>query len=159
MNHSSNKILSQSDLKSRIQIWQENGEKVVFSNGCFDILHLGHIDYLEKAKSLGNRLIIGLNSDKSVSLLKGSNRPINKVEARGRLLAALEFVDGLTVFEEETPQSLIEFLLPDILVKGADYTIENIAGAKAVIENGGEVKTIKLVEGYSTTRIIESLKI
>ena len=130
----------------------------MFSNGCFDILHFGHIDYLEQARRLGDRLVIGLNSDGSVCSLKGPNRPVNAENARARILAALQFVDGITVFSEETPKELIEYLLPDVLVKGADYEIENIVGAKTVLENGGEVKTINLVKGYSTTNIIDSLK-
>ena len=155
---SEHKIKSQSELKSQIKAWQIAGEKVVFSNGCFDILHLGHIDYLEKASQLGDRLVIGLNSDESVSHLKGANRPINNAYARSRMLAALQFVDGVTVFGEETPKELIEFLLPDILVKGSDYSIETIVGADTVLKHGGEVKTIDLVDGYSTTNIIEKIK-
>ncbi len=130
----------------------------MFSNGCFDILHLGHIDYLEKARSLGDKLVIGLNSDKSVKKLKGENRPVNNEEARARMLAALSFVDGITVFEEDTPKELIDMLLPDILVKGSDYNIENIVGAKTVLANGGKVETIDLVNGYSTTNIIDKIK-
>ena len=158
MRHSKHKITDQKRLRELIISWQAKGEKVVFSNGCFDLLHLGHIDYLEHAKGLGDKLVIGLNSDQSVCLLKGPNRPINSQMARARILAALEFVDGVTIFTDETPKDLIEYLLPDILVKGADYDIENIVGAKAVLENGGEVKTIDLVEGYSTTNIINNLK-
>lgn len=155
---SEKKIKSQIELKTLIQAWQTAGEKVVFSNGCFDILHIGHIDYLEKARQLGDRLVIGLNSDKSVTKLKGANRPINKEYARSRMLAALEFVDGVTVFSEDTPKELIEFLLPDILVKGSDYSIETIVGAETVLKHGGEVKTIDLVDGFSTTIIIKKIK-
>lgn len=155
---SQTKIKSQKELKSQVEAWKKAGEKVVFTNGCFDILHLGHIDYLEKARSLGDRLIVGLNSDDSVTKLKGPNRPINKEYARSRMLAALTFVDGVTVFEEETPKELIEYLIPSILVKGSDYTIETIVGADIVLRNGGEVKTINLVSGYSTTNIIEKIK-
>ncbi len=158
MKESNNKIVTQSELKTRVIKWQSDGEKVVFSNGCFDILHLGHIDYLEKARALGTRLVIGLNADISVKILKGENRPINNEEARARMLAALQFVDGVTVFNEETPEKLIEYLLPDILVKGKDYSIENIVGAQTVLNNGGEVKTINLVDGYSTTTLIEKIK-
>ena len=158
MKESKNKIDVQSDLKAQVVKWQADGEKVVFSNGCFDILHLGHIDYLEKARALGNRLVIGLNADASVKILKGQNRPINNEQARARMLAALQFVDGVTVFNEETPEKLIEYLLPDVLVKGKDYSIENIVGADAVLNNGGEVKTIDLVDGYSTTDLIEKIK-
>lgn len=155
---SQTKIKSQSDLKSQIEAWQKAGEKVVFTNGCFDILHLGHIDYLEKARGLGDRLVVGLNSDESVCRLKGADRPINKEYARSRMLAALSFVDGVTVFGEETPKELIEFLLPNILVKGSDYSIETIVGADTVLKHGGEVKTINLVDGYSTSNIIEKIK-
>lgn len=155
---SQTKIKSQEELKSQVEAWKKAGEKVVFTNGCFDILHLGHIDYLEKARSIGDRLVIGLNSDNSVCKLKGPKRPINKEYARSRMLAALSFVDGVTVFEEDTPKELIEYLIPSILVKGSDYTIETIVGADIVLKNGGEVKTIDLVSGYSTTNIIEKIK-
>lgn len=158
MKQSSQKIVSQQELKARIQDWQSKGLKVVFSNGCFDIVHLGHIDYLEKARFLGDKLVIGLNSDASVKRLKGETRPINDGHARSRMLAAFGFVDGVTIFEEETPKDLISYLLPDILVKGSDYSIENIVGADTVIANGGEVKTIDLVEGFSTSTLIEKLK-
>lgn len=155
---SSQKIASRQALKTRIEQWQSEGLKVVFSNGCFDIVHLGHIDYLEKARSMGDKLVIGLNSDSSVRKLKGENRPVNDVYARSRMLAAFGFVDGLTVFEEATPKDLITYLLPDILVKGSDYTVENIVGADTVVANGGEVKTIDLVEGFSTSKLIEKIK-
>lgn len=158
MSDSSNKISTQQQLRERIKAWQQAGNKVVFSNGCFDILHLGHIDYLEKARSLGDRLVVGLNSDASVRQLKGPDRPLNSEYARSRMLAALAFVDGVTVFGEETPAELIAYLLPDVLVKGSDYSIENIVGADTVLENGGEVKTIDLVEGFSTTGLIEKIK-
>jgi rfaE bifunctional protein nucleotidyltransferase chain/domain len=152
------KIKSKEHLNDLVNSWQSQGDKIVFSNGCFDILHLGHIDYLEKARSFGDRLIIGLNSDNSVRKLKGEGRPVNNEEARGRMLAALSFVDAVTVFNEETPEELIDYLLPDVLVKGSDYKMENIVGAKSVIANGGTVKTIDLVNGYSTTNIIEQIK-
>jgi len=156
--HSSEKILSQHALRAQIQEWQSEGHKVVFSNGCFDIVHLGHIDYLEKARAMGDKLVIGLNSDDSVRQLKGQNRPINKEYARSRMLAAYEFVDGVTLFGEETPKDLIAYLLPDILVKGSDYAVTDIVGADTVIENGGEVKTIDLVDGFSTSNLIERIK-
>ena len=138
--------------------WKNLGEKVVFSNGCFDILHLGHIDYLEKARNLGSKLIIGLNDDNSVKRLKGSERPINDENARARMLSALSFVDAVVLFSEDTPKDLITYLIPDILVKGSDYNLSNIVGADIVLANGGEVKTIDLVEGYSTTNLIQKLK-
>lgn len=155
---SKDKIKSWQGLKEQIEIWQKSGQKVVFSNGCFDILHLGHIDYLEKARSLGDKLVVGLNNDESVRELKGSERPINNENARARMLAALEFVDGVTIFSDDTPEKLISYLIPNILVKGSDYNISNIVGADIVMANGGEVKTIDLVEGYSTTKLIQKLK-
>lgn len=158
MKQTAHKVISQEALKKKVADWQSHGQKVVFSNGCFDILHLGHIDYLEKARAFGDKLVIGLNSDKSVKQLKGENRPINGEEARSRMLAALSFVDCVTIFGEETPKELIEYLLPNVLVKGSDYRVENIVGAKSVIANGGVVNTIDLVDGYSTTNIIDKIK-
>ena len=139
--------------------WKANGDKVVFTNGCFDILHLGHIDYLEKSSEFGTQMIVAVNSDASVRTLeKGVERPINSEYARARLIAALEFVSMVIIFGESTPLELIQALNPDVLVKGDDYTIETIVGAKEVIAAGGEVKTIALVPDYSTTRIIQKLK-
>ena len=158
MKLTADKIVELKELQQRLQRWQAVGEKVVFTNGCFDILHLGHIDYLEKARHLGDRLIIGLNTDSSVKRLKGKDRPLNDQYARARTLAALAFVDGVTYFEEETPYELIRQLNPDILVKGNDYLAENIVGADLVLANGGKVETIEIVKGYSTTNIIEKIK-
>ncbi|MDE2392202.1 MAG: D-glycero-beta-D-manno-heptose 1-phosphate adenylyltransferase [Cytophagales bacterium] len=139
--------------------WKANGEKVVFTNGCFDILHLGHVDYLEKSSEFGTRLIVAVNSDASVRTLeKGVERPVNSEYARARLIAALGFVSMVIIFGESTPLELIQSLSPDVLVKGDDYTIETIVGAKEVIAAGGEVKTIALVPDYSTTKIIQKLK-
>jgi D-glycero-beta-D-manno-heptose 1-phosphate adenylyltransferase len=138
--------------------WRSDGEQVVFTNGCFDILHLGHVDYLEKARQTGTKMIVGLNSDASVRILKGPERPVNSEYARARIIASLQFVDLVIVFNEETPLELINKLLPDILVKGDDYSIETIVGAKEVISAGGQVKTIPLVPSYSTTGIIQKLK-
>ena len=139
--------------------WKANGDKVVFTNGCFDILHLGHIDYLEKSSEFGTQMIVAINSDASVRTLeKGVERPINSEYARARLIAALEFVSMVIIFGESTPLELIQALNPDVLVKGDDYTIETIVGAKEVIAAGGEVKTIALVPDYSTTKIIQKLK-
>jgi rfaE bifunctional protein nucleotidyltransferase chain/domain len=145
-------------LQEQMTKWRENREQVVFSNGCFDILHLGHIDYLEKASQLGSKLIIGINSDASVQRLKGPERPVQPEQARARMLAALAFVDAVVLFGEDTPLKLIETLVPQILVKGNDYTINEIIGADFVLNNGGEVKTIPLVAGYSTTEIINKIK-
>ena len=138
--------------------WKAEGEKVVFTNGVFDLLHIGHVTYMAKAAELGDKLIICLNADSSVKRIKGEDRPVNDQNSRALLLAALFFVDAVVVFEEDTPHNLISTLLPDILVKGADYAIENIVGGKEVIANGGEVKTIEFVEGYSSTNIIRRIK-
>ena len=134
-----------------------HNRKIVFTNGCFDVLHYGHVRYLLDAKSLGDLLVVGLNSDGSVRRLKGESRPINGEKERAFVLAALEFVDYIVVFEEDTPEKLIETVKPDVLVKGGDYQIENIVGADFVMQNGGTVTTIPFVEGFSSTRIIEQL--
>lgn len=152
------KIQELEGLVKQVTKWRESGEQVVFSNGCFDILHLGHIDYLEKASQLGTKLIIGINSDSSVKRLKGPQRPIQPQHARMRMLAALAFVDAVVLFDEDTPLELIKKLRPQVLVKGNDYSIQQIVGAKEVLQAGGEVKTIELIEGYSTTDIIEKIK-
>jgi len=154
----SRKILPLDKGINKINEWKKNGYKVVFTNGCFDILHLGHLDYLEKSRNLGDRLVIGLNTDSSVRQLKGPNRPINEELSRARMLAALAFVDLVIAFDEETPLELIKNVKPDILIKGKDYSIENIVGAEFVLGNGGEVKTIEILEGYSTTEIINKIK-
>lgn len=152
------KILRLDEAILQVADWQRAGQKVVFTNGCFDIVHLGHIDYLEKARALGDRLVLGLNTDASVSRLKGPGRPVVDEYARARLMAALNFVDTVILFDEPTPKELIEALKPDILVKGDDYTVETIVGADFVLNNGGEVKTVALVKGYSTTTLIEKIK-
>jgi rfaE bifunctional protein nucleotidyltransferase chain/domain len=146
------------DALPRIRAWQAAGEQIVFTNGCFDLVHLGHIDYLEKARALGNRLVLGLNTDASVSRIKGPLRPVVNEGARARLMAALSFVDAVILFDEPTPQALIEAVQPDILVKGDDYAVANIVGADFVQQRGGTVQTIPLVPGYSTTRLIEKIK-
>lgn len=143
-----------------ISKWKEirNEEyNVVFTNGCFDVLHRGHITYLAEARDLGDCLVVGLNSDASVKRLKGENRPINNEKDRALLLAALSFVDYIIIFEEDTPKNLIEQVQPDILVKGGDYKIEDIVGADFVQSHGGEVLTIEFVDGYSSTKIINVL--
>ncbi|WKV12934.1 D-glycero-beta-D-manno-heptose 1-phosphate adenylyltransferase [Marivirga harenae] len=149
------KIYSLDALTNKRKEWKD--QKVVFTNGCFDILHLGHVDYLEKAAAKGDKLIVALNTDTSVSKIKGPNRPINNEKARARLIAALSFVDAVTFFSDDTPLSLIKLLIPDVLVKGSDYNLSNIVGANIVMENGGNVETIDLVEGYSTTNIINKI--
>ncbi len=152
------KILPLDEAMTKVADWQRADQKVVFTNGCFDIVHLGHIDYLEKARNLGDRLVLGLNTDASVSCLKGTNRPVVNEYARARLMAALAFVDTVILFDEPTPQAIIEALKPDILVKGDDYSVETIVGADFVIKNGGTVETVPLVKGYSTTAMIEKIK-
>lgn len=156
--HTETKILQLDDAITQVADWQRAGQKVVFTNGCFDIVHLGHIDYLEKARVLGDRLVLGLNTDASVSRLKGPGRPVVDEYARARLMAAMSFVDTVILFDEPTPQALIEALKPDILVKGDDYTVETIVGADFVLSRGGAVKTVALVKGYSTTALIEKIK-
>ena len=142
----------------------ENGiklhrQKIVFTNGCFDVLHFGHVKYLLEAKQLGDSLVVGLNSDDSVRRLKGPSRPINGEKERAFVLAALSCVDYVTLFDEDTPENLIKSVRPDLLVKGGDYALDQIVGADFVRENGGVVTTIPFVDGYSSTHIIEQLKI
>ena len=132
-------------------------KKIVFTNGCFDLLHVGHIRYLAQAKKLGDFLIIGLNSDSSVKALKGKDRPINSFEDRAVLLSALTSVDLVVIFEEQSPANLIKDIVPDILVKGGDYNIEDIVGYHTVIQNGGKVKTLSFHDGYSSTNYINKI--
>jgi rfaE bifunctional protein nucleotidyltransferase chain/domain len=153
-----NKITNIASAKELIDSWKNEGKKVVFTNGVFDLLHIGHITYLAKAAELGDKLIIGLNADSSVKRIKGDSRPINNENSRAALLSAFFFVDAVVIFEEDTPLNLISTLLPDVLIKGADYAIENIVGGKEVLANGGEVKTITFVDGYSSTSIINRIK-
>ncbi len=133
------------------------GRKVVFTNGVFDILHRGHVEYLEKAKALGDLLIIGLNSDSSVRRIKGPQRPLCSQEDRAVVLSALSCVDHIVLFDQDTPQKLIEALIPDILVKGADYSVEQIVGADVVLKNGGKVLPIELTPGKSTSGLIKKI--
>jgi len=153
-----NKIIAIQDLKQGLGNWRQEGKKIVFTNGCFDIVHLGHIQFLQEAKDLGDILIVGLNSDSSVNKIKGKGRPILDQNSRSEILAAFEFVDGVIIFDQDTPFRLIEQLVPDVLVKGSDYLAENIVGSEIVLNSGGEVITIDLVEGYSTSNIIEKVK-
>ncbi|MBK9448078.1 MAG: D-glycero-beta-D-manno-heptose 1-phosphate adenylyltransferase [Bacteroidetes bacterium] len=153
------KILTRAELQRRILVWRLKNSKVVFTNGCFDLLHLGHVDYLEKARALGDYLVLGLNSDASVKRLqKGSERPLQSEEARSRIMAALQFVDAVCIFDEDTPLDLILAIRPDILVKGDDYSLDKIVGATEVQSWGGEVQTIPLVQGHSTTNIVQKIK-
>lgn len=133
-------------------------QKIVFTNGCFDILHRGHVTYLAQARQMGDLLVVGLNSDASVRRLKGPERPVNDEQSRALLLAALEMVDYVALFEEDTPYNLILKVKPDLLVKGGDYDIDNIVGADFVRQRGGEVRTIPFVQGFSSSSIIDHLK-
>ncbi len=151
------KIFEKDSLVKKINGWRLTNNIIVFTNGCFDILHYGHIKYLAEAASLGDKLVIGLNSDSSVKLLKGVSRPLQSQNDRALLLASLFFVDAVVIFEEETPFKLIENIKPDFLVKGGDYTIESIVGADFVKQNGGEVKIISFEDGYSTTGILNKI--
>jgi D-glycero-beta-D-manno-heptose 1-phosphate adenylyltransferase len=151
------KLKNWNEAAKQVQSWKNQGLEVVFTNGCFDILHFGHIAYLQEAKAKGNKLVIGLNSDASVQILKGVHRPINDQKSRIAILDSLSFVDLVVVFEEETPLELITLLVPDILVKGGDYTIDKIVGANVVLENGGQVLSLQFVEGYSTTNLEQKI--
>ena len=152
------KIMTIAEAKALIQAWKVAGKTFAFTNGCFDILHPGHLYSLAQTAKEADYLIVGLNSDASVKRLKGPDRPINSTESRAIVMANLVLVDAVIVFEEDTPLELISTLLPDVLVKGGDYTIETIVGAKEVIANGGKVIINPIVEGFSTTNIIEKIK-
>jgi len=166
LNYLESKIVTLEDAKRLIAMWHLKGDKVVFTNGCFDILHKGHVTYLAKAAELGNRLIVAINTDKSVKQQgKGEDRPINSEDARAIVLASLGFIDLVLFFEEQTPQNVIDILIPDVLVKGADYDPDEkdslskkyIVGSDVVLKNGGQVVAIQLVEGFSTTSILNKL--
>lgn len=148
------KIRTREEIQFVIQRAHFFGKKIVFTNGVFDLMHLGHVDYLSKAKDCGDILIVGMNSDASVKMLnKGDTRPLQNQQSRAMVLASLSFVDYVVIFDEETPYDLIKAVQPDVLVKGADYKVEQIAGHDIVLARGGEVKLIELVSGYSTTAI------
>ena len=151
------KIFTWEQIKSQLAIWRFKDKKIVFTNGCFDLIHLGHIEYLAKARDLGGLLIVGLNSDDSVRRIKGVHRPINNEHARAVTLASLLIVDAVVIFGEDTPLELITLVQPDILVKGKDYEGKEIVGAGLVQARGGEVVTIDLVKGYSTSHTIEKM--
>jgi rfaE bifunctional protein nucleotidyltransferase chain/domain len=141
-----------------LKVWKENNETIVFTNGCFDIIHHGHVDSLQKSAELGTKLIVGLNSDSSVGLIKGKKRPIFSHESRAIILAAFSFVDAVIIFQEETPNFLIQNILPNILTKGEEYQIHEIEGHDIVFENGGKVKTLRMVSEISTSEIINRIK-
>ncbi|MBT8232650.1 MAG: D-glycero-beta-D-manno-heptose 1-phosphate adenylyltransferase [Bacteroidia bacterium] len=152
------KHILHSNINGLVDILRENNQKIVFTNGCFDLLHPGHVDYLAKAKAFGDVLMVGLNSDASVQTLKGEQRPINKVMDRLKMLAALEAVDFVIIFEEDTPLKLIQKIKPDYLVKGGDYSMDNIVGSDFINENGGKVEIIPFLNGYSSSDLIEKIK-
>ena len=151
-------VMSEDEVVEEVAFLKQKGKKVVMTNGCFDILHKGHVDYLQKARALGDVLIVAVNSDESVQTLKGPTRPIVPLENRMDVLAALGCVDMVVPFSEETPQRLIARILPDILVKGGDYKVEQIAGHKEVLANGGSVKILNFVDNCSTSNIVKKIQ-
>lgn len=152
------KIHTWETLKTQVATWQGQGKKIVFSNGCFDLVHKGHIDYLNRAADLGDVLVMGLNTDASVSKLKGPHRPIQDEQSRLLIMAALQCVSAVVLFNEETPYDLIKLVQPDVLVKGSDYQPQNIVGYDIVTAKGGMVKTIDFLPGYSTSAIEKRIK-
>jgi len=155
LNTIKSKIYTWDHIRRQMAIWRFKDKTIVFSNGCFDVLHLGHVEYLAKARDLGHILIVGLNSDDSVHRIKGAHRPVNNEEARAIALAAFSFIDAVVIFGEDTPHELIQLIQPDILVKGKDYEGKEIVGSEIVKARGGHVVTIELTKGYSTTHTIE----
>ena len=156
--HLQTKILSFTALEGQLEKWRNTNQKIVFTNGCFDLLHFGHVDYLTKARDLGDRLVVGLNTDGSITRIKGAARPINNEESRAAILAGMAYVDAVVLFDEETPINLVSMVMPDVLVKGGDYSIKEIVGHEIVLNNKGEVCTIDFVEGYSSSVLIEKIK-
>ncbi|MDD5137132.1 MAG: D-glycero-beta-D-manno-heptose 1-phosphate adenylyltransferase [Candidatus Omnitrophica bacterium] len=152
------KVKGLAAVKKIAESLRKRGERIVFTNGCFDILHVGHVDYLAKARKMGDVLVIGLNSDLSVKRLKGTERPLNSQVDRAKVLSALSSVDYVTIFDEDTPERLIEKIRPDILVKGGDWKEANIAGAAFVKSYGGKVRIVPFVKGYSTTLVVNKLR-
>ena len=153
------KIYSSFELfEPKLNQWRNSGDRIIFTNGCFDIIHHGHVDSLLKAASFGKRLIVGLNSDKSVRILKGTGHPVLEIDARSKMIAAFVFVDAVIIFEEETPVKLISQILPNVLVKGKEYKLEEIAGHEIVLQNGGTVERLDLVPGISSSEMIRKIK-
>jgi len=151
------KIVKDTDLPILLKKWQAEHKKLVFTNGCFDLIHRGHVEYLAQAAALGDVLVIGLNTDSSVSRIKGKDRPVQDEYARAVVLAAFSFVDAVVFFDEDTPEKLIQAVQPDVLIKGSDYKPEQIVGYQTVTAKGGQVKTINFTAGYSSSRIIEKI--
>lgn len=152
------KVLSESDLEKTLSSYRQQNKKIVFTNGCFDLLHIGHVRYLEQAKSLGDILIVGINTDASVHVLKGPTRPIQNENDRAEILASLKAVDHTVLFDEQTPLNLIKKIKPDYLVKGGDWKLDQIVGSDFVLQNGGKVQSLQFINGKSTTSIIEKSK-
>ncbi len=151
-------LVSKEQLVAEVSSLKNKSKKIVFTNGCFDILHPGHVTYLAEARSLGDALVVGLDTDASVKKLKGESRPIQDQNARAKILTSLRSVDYVCFFEDGNPEPLIEAITPDVLVKGGDWAIEQIRGAKHVIASGGKVKSLKFIEGNSTTSIVDKIK-
>jgi D-glycero-beta-D-manno-heptose 1-phosphate adenylyltransferase len=152
------KLMSRSDLVRQAERWKLQDKKIIFTNGCFDILHKGHLELLSQAAALGDILVIGVNSDDSVKRLKGDERPVNDENFRALMLASLAIVDAVSIFPEDTPLELIESIVPDIIVKGGDYDPSTVVGAELVVKNGGEVIIIPLISGYSTSSLIRKIR-
>ena len=152
------KIFNIKDLSKIINEWRLNGDKIVFTNGCFDLIHLGHLEILARSADLGDKLIVGINSDMSIKKIKGSSRPIIEEDSRAKQLAAIEFIDAVILFNEDTPYNLINLLKPDVLTKGGDYKKNDIIGNELINKEQGEVVIIPLTQGYSTTSILEKIK-
>ncbi|MDA8979932.1 D-glycero-beta-D-manno-heptose 1-phosphate adenylyltransferase [Chitinophagales bacterium] len=152
------KICDIEELKRRLAQWRVKSDRIVFTNGCFDILHVGHLHTLKESIQLGDKLIVGLNSDASVSRLKGKERPIVNQLDRSEMLAALEMVDAVIIFEDDTPEELIQMIKPDVLCKGGDWSIENIVGGDFVKSYGGQVVSIPFIQGYSSSSLINKIK-
>lgn len=153
-----NKVMDRSALAAKAEQWRAQGRKIVFTNGCFDILHRGHLEILKESAGFGDVLVVGLNTDASVKKLKGELRPVNDEDFRAHMMASLHIVDAVTLFGEDTPLELIHALKPDVIVKGGDYTIDKVVGADEVLKRGGEVRIVPFVKGYSTTALIETIQ-
>ena len=152
------KIFNIKDLSQIIKKWRFNGDKIIFTNGCFDLIHLGHLEILARSADLGDKLIVGINSDMSIKKIKGNSRPIIKEDSRAKQLAAIEFIDAVILFNEDTPYDLISFINPDIITKGGDYKKNDVIGKELMNKKAGEVVIIPLTQGYSTTSILEKIK-
>ena len=153
------RVVDLTNLRRLCNIWRMKGDRMVFTNGCFDILHRGHVEYLQEAAALGDRLVVAVNSDASVRRQgKGPDRPLNDEASRAKVLAALRLVDAVILFEEDTPLALIKAIVPDVLVKGGDWPVERIVGADVVMAAGGEVRSLKLVDGFSTTALVDRIR-